>query len=282
MLRWVIGLLLLANAGYFAWSQGYLREAGFAPTEQHEPERLQAQIQPEAIRLLNAPRADRAPAPVPAPAPAPAAPKPAPDLADAPAAPPAGTRAPEASPPPPATQAGTSAAPAPDPAPERAPEPTAAAQPLESTSCWQAGAFTETQADTLRAALSLLDLPRGSWQLNESRSGGRWIVYMGRYDNTEQLDRKKAELRALNVAFREVSGAGLSPGLALGTYSSEAAAEQALEDVVRAGVRTARVAQERAESRNFTLRLPAVTTAQRSAVAALGGALAGRSLQRCR
>ena len=269
MLRWVIGLLVLANAGYYAWSQGYLMALGYAPVQQREPQRLQAQIKPEAQRLLNAPRDSlpvepAAPAITPVAPPAQAAPDrtpeaPTPAPADAPAS---------ATP----AAADTSAAPVP---------PSAAADSADaSRACWQAGAFTEAQAEGLRAALALSGLSASSWQLRESRSGGRWIVYMGRYDNEDQLERKKAELRELKVAFREVSG-GLSPGLALGTYASEASAQQALQDVTRTGVRTARVAAERAESINFTLRLPAITPAQRRVVAALGAPLAGKTLVRC-
>jgi hypothetical protein len=44
---------LLANAAYFAWTQGYLAPLGLAPVEQSEPQRLQSQIRPEALRLLN-------------------------------------------------------------------------------------------------------------------------------------------------------------------------------------------------------------------------------------
>ena len=40
MLRWAVILLVLANAGYFAWSQGHLRALGWGPVEQREPERL--------------------------------------------------------------------------------------------------------------------------------------------------------------------------------------------------------------------------------------------------
>ncbi|WP_291011191.1 SPOR domain-containing protein [Hydrogenophaga sp.] len=253
MLRWAIWLLVLANAGYFAWSQGYLASIGYAPPQVREPQRLDAQIKPEAQRLLNTPR-DIAPESPPVNAPA-------------------AER--EIELPTPAQPAETVA---PPPAPVPAPPVTEAAEAART--CWQAGAFTEAQADGLRAALTLAGLPASSWQMNESRSGGRWIVYMGRYDNEEQLERKKAELRELKVAFREVSG-GLSPGLALGTYSSDASAQQALQEVARTGVRTARVAQERAESLNFTLRLPAITPAQRRAVAALGAPLAGKALQPC-
>jgi hypothetical protein len=59
MLRFFVLLLLLANGAYFAWSQGHLASIGFAPSSQSEPQRLQAQIKPEAIRLLNATEAKR-------------------------------------------------------------------------------------------------------------------------------------------------------------------------------------------------------------------------------
>ena len=277
MLRWVIWLLVLANVGYFAFAQGYLAPLGLAPQETREPERLQAQIKPEALRLLNAPPTPNA-GPVATPEPPPSADStPAPSAEAAPQAaapsPPAAEQTPELAPPkvPPQPPSPAAATPAPVPAPAVA----------GARACWLAGGFTEPQADTLRAALTLLDLPRGTWQLNESRSGGRWIVYMGRYDNAEQLERKKVELRELKVDFRQVSAPGLSPGLALGTYSSEAAAQQALQDAVRSGVRTARVAQERAESTSFSLRLPEATPAQRNAVAGLGAALAGKPLRPC-
>jgi len=259
MLRWVIALLLLANAGYFLWTQGHLAPLGLAPAVEREPERLQGQIRPEVQRLLNA-RRDGLPASAPA--------NPPPSMANATT-----------------NEATPSQAPAADPGePEPAPPSTpaqssAAAEPARA--CWQAGAFTMAQADRLRAALPELGLPASGWQLVESRSNGRWIVYMGRYDNAEQLERKKVELRALKVDFRTISAPGLAPGLALGTFSNEAAAQQALQKAVRDGVRTARVAQERAESLSFTLRLPAATPAQRAAIDGLGDMMAGKTLQGC-
>lgn len=59
MLRFLVLLLLLANGAYFAWAGGYLASIGLAPAVQAEPLRLQAQIKPEAIRLLNATEAKR-------------------------------------------------------------------------------------------------------------------------------------------------------------------------------------------------------------------------------
>jgi hypothetical protein len=250
MLRIAVWLLLIANAAYFAWTQGYLAPVGLAPVEQTEPERLQAQIKPETLRLLNGPK-DAPPAPAPAtPSPTDTSPTAATETAPA------------------ATSSATASSPA-----------TAAPPPPEPTACWLAGGFTPPQADALRTALSASGLPRSSWQLNEARTGGRWVVYMGRY-NDEQLDKKRAELRLLDVPFRTLPPP-LGPGLALGTYSTEEAAQQGLKDVGKQGVRTARVVQERAESVAWTLRLPAITDVQRDTVAGLGAAMAGKRLQSC-
>jgi hypothetical protein len=54
MLRFFALLLILLNGLYFAWSQGLLQGLGFAPAQQTEPQRLNQQIKPEALRLLSA------------------------------------------------------------------------------------------------------------------------------------------------------------------------------------------------------------------------------------
>lgn len=244
MLKWAIWVLLLGNVGYFLWTQGHFDAVGLAPRVENEPERLQAQVRPEVLRLLNGPQgAEPAPPPL--------------------------THGSEV--------ASATESPAPGTPPAEAPQ---AAVATPDTACWQVGGFTAGQADGLRAALALLGWPRNAWEVNEVRSTGRWVVYMGRFDG-EQMARKKTELRDINVDFREVSIPSLGPGLALGTFSSEAAAEQGMQDLTRKGVRTARVAQERPESVSYSLRLPAVTAAQRSAVESIGGPLAGKVLQRC-
>jgi hypothetical protein len=252
MLKWAIWLLVLGNAGYFAWSQGYLEQLGLKPAEQREPQRLAQQVRPEALRLLNGPQAEAA-LPV----------------------------SPPAVPPTPAVAAPPAAAPVvPVTAPASLPT-VAVAAGNGPRACWEAVGFTSPQAELLRAELTLLGLPANGFAFNEVRSGGRWIVYMGRYDNQQQLTRKKEELRALSVAFREITAPGLAPGLALGTYSTEAAAQQALQKAERDGIRTAKVAQERAESQSTSVRLPSITDTQRSAIDNLGEAMAGKRLQRC-
>jgi hypothetical protein len=59
MLRLTVLLLLLANAAYFAWSQGLLAPWGLAPVQQSEPQRLQQQIKPQALHILGSDEARR-------------------------------------------------------------------------------------------------------------------------------------------------------------------------------------------------------------------------------
>ena len=68
MLRLAVIALLLANAGYYAYTQGWLRSAGLVTPEQAEPQRLQQQIRPETLKVLRAPGATNYPTPPPAPA----------------------------------------------------------------------------------------------------------------------------------------------------------------------------------------------------------------------
>jgi hypothetical protein len=52
MLRLIVLILALANAACFAWSQGLLASWGIAPAQQSEPQRLEQQIKPQALRVL--------------------------------------------------------------------------------------------------------------------------------------------------------------------------------------------------------------------------------------
>jgi len=103
---------------------------------------------------------------------------------------------------------------------------------------------------------------------------------MGRFEDLETLDRKRAELRARKVDHDRAGGT-LEYGLSLGRFSSKEAAERELANLGNKGVRTARVIQERPESPGFTLRLPAVTDALRPQFDALRSAMAGKTLRNC-
>ena len=237
MLRLAVIALLLANAGYYAYTQGWLRSAGLVTPEQAEPQRLQQQIRPETLKVLRAQGATNNPTPPPAPAAAPAA--------------------------------DTTAS---------APAPTAAA-PADAGECLQAGIFDEKQATALRTAAA--SLPQGSWTLEPTPITGRWMIYMGRFDDQDTLDKKRAELRARKVDFDRAGGT-LEPGLSLGRFSTEEAAQRGLTALNAQGVRTARVIQERQAATGFILKLPAVTDAQRQRwLATLRPAMAGKTLGSC-
>ena len=53
MLRLTVLALVLANAGYYAYSQGLLAAYGFAPATQTEPQRMAQQIRPDMLQILN-------------------------------------------------------------------------------------------------------------------------------------------------------------------------------------------------------------------------------------
>jgi hypothetical protein len=53
MLKVLVLLLVLANAGFYAWSHGYLVGIVPIPPGQEEPERMKHQVHPEAIQVRN-------------------------------------------------------------------------------------------------------------------------------------------------------------------------------------------------------------------------------------
>lgn len=226
MLRIALLILLLANAGYFAWSQGALASLGWAPQQHSEPERLQQQLHPESLQLK-----------------------------------------------PPAAGVPATGAPATAPVPVEAPP--AQDGPAQ---CLQAGIYDDDASDTLRRAL-VLQFPEGSWKLDPITQPGRWMVYMGKFADNQALEKKRAELVARKLDHDRAGGA-LEPGLSLGRFSSEEAATRELTQLVRQGVRSARVVQERPDKHGFVLRLPAATPALRAQLEALP-AFAAKPLRAC-
>ncbi len=260
MLRWTVGLLIAANALYFAWTQGYLEGLGFAPRIEREPERVHQQVNPEAIRLLNG---------MPG------------SVNEAPSSSNAETSASGTSPEPRsgASQSSTASdAPVITEAPI-APE-TNELQAADVAVCWIADGLSVEQGRALGQVLETRVDLQGLYDLKPAKGGGRWIVYMGKLGE-DTMARKKKELRELKVEYREVRNSPLAPGLALGTFSTEEAAERGLDIVAKKGVRTARVAQERPEKDYVTLTLGSVTTQQKAEFDAVLTAFEGAELERC-
>lgn len=156
-------------------------------------------------------------------------------------------------------------------------EVSAAPKPTE---CLQAGLFGDAEADSLKQALD--SWPGGSWSLEPAVEPARWIVYMGKYPNADAAEKKKAELRQLGVSFEAISNTSLEPGISLGGYPTEAAAKQQLQALSQKGVRTAKVVQERGETRGQSLKLAAVDDSLRPRLDDLKSALNGKPLRTCR
>lgn len=235
-LRGLVLALLLANLGFWAWSQGWLRDLGLPPPDvSTEPERLARQVHPESLSIVP---------PV--------------------ATPGAGASA-ARSPPVPAPAAGVPAT------------TEALAEPALEGACLLIGPFDARQAEALRSSAAAA-LPPDRWRMDESQLPGRWMVYVGPLADAAVLASKRAELRELGVDI-DRPGATFEPGLSLGRFGSQEAAERALAELGRKGVRTARVVPERPDTPVFTLRLLRVDAALRGQLAVLP--LVGREPRPC-
>ena len=237
MIGRLVVLLLAANLGWLAWSQGWLRPLGLAPRLQAEPERLQRQVQPEAIRLRPLERAE----------------------------------APAREPP---ARTASAAEPA---TPDAPPAPASAAAPAP-TACLQIGTFDATQVEAVRRAAA--SLPQGSWRIDPVQLPGRWMLYVGKLPDAAAVAARRAELRAAGVDT-DRPGAALEPGLSLGRFATQEAAQRGQADLASHGIRTARVVQERAPQTRYLLRLPASTAALRAQLDALHITWGDTPLQPC-
>ena len=265
MLCWIIALLMAANLAWLAWAQGWLRPLGLAPAQPGEPERVVGQWKPEAVRVAPAPAL---PADAPTPPPMAVAPEAAPEIA--PGITPGTT---------PETTPEAASETTPESTPNSAPPPEAPLRPEPRPVCLQAGVFNEAQAAAWRRAAG--GLPAGAWRLDSVAMPGRWMVYASAASQ-EAAARRRTELRGRRIDV-DRPGASLEPGLSLGRYSSQEAAERARADLSLRGVSGLSVVREKRDQPAFMLRLPAADAALREklAQAPLRQALAGKELRSC-
>lgn len=154
-----------------------------------------------------------------------------------------------------------------------------AAKPTE---CLQTGRLNATVSAKLKAALEGSSWPAGSWRLEPVIVPERWIVYMGKFPSAEFQARKRGELLALNVKLQPLSLTSLQPGLSLGSFETQSAAQDGLKELIARGVRSAKVVQERPEERGDILRLPAVNEVLRAQLEEIKVILADEPLRTCR
>ena len=184
------------------------------------------------------------------------------------------------------THATTAAINLPAPAPTQTPVATITQTPTTATTtCLTAGSFNDKQSTVLQQTLSS-KLPDMRWRFDTVNVPARWIVYMGKYANNDQRDLKKKQLDQIKVHFEVLTEANLEPGLSLGSHTSQAAANQALQQLIKQGVRTARVLQETPEQKGQSLIIPAINDLNRAKLntvyASLATQLANKPLSACK
>ena len=198
-MKFILAALVLLNLTLFAWYRGYLEPIW---PSGREPQRLQQQIAPEKIRLLD-------PAPLTSTAP------------EVPGKPTVTTAV--------ATAVATPAAPL----------PVLAAAPA---SCIELGNFSETEAARFETQLGALALNERLSRRTISEASS-FMVMIPPLADKEAAERKSGELRRLEVKdFYVVQAEGeLRYSISLGIFKTRAAAESHLAELVRKGVRSARV-----------------------------------------
>lgn len=159
--------------------------------------------------------------------------------------------------------------------------PSLSADVKTASVCLQAGVFSDQQSIVLKQALAA-KLPGATWRMDAATLPARWIVYMGKYPDNKARDLKKSQLVKIKVPFEPLTEAALEPGISLGKHDNQEAANQALNQLFKQGVRTARVLQEQPGQTGFQLVLPAVDAALRTKLTALQTQFAGKPLLPCR
>jgi hypothetical protein len=179
-----------------------------------------------------------------------------------------------------ATPAATAATP-----PSPTPVQTATDTIADATTCLTAGAFNDRQSTLLKQTLNT-KLPDLRWRFDPVGVPARWIVYMGKYPNDNAREIKKKQLDQIKVRYEVLTEGNLEPGLSLGSHATQAAANQSLQQLVKEGVRTARVLQESPEQKAQALVVPAIDDAKRAKLdtvyATIAGQLANKALQVCK
>ncbi len=151
---------------------------------------------------------------------------------------------------------------------------------LAPKECLLAGPFNDTQSTNLRRVLES-SLPAGSWQIDMVDFPARWIVYMGKFANADALAKKRGELAGMKIVPQPLNNPDLEIGLSLGGFDTQAEATAELAKMALHGVHTAKVVQERAQSKQAQLKLPAVSAETKTHLNDLKTALAGHPLHSC-
>lgn len=273
MLRPLVVMLLAANIGFWAWSQGALDGLTGVPHDSdREPQRLAAQIAPERLEILRTELPASAASAASAAHGAASAASATAAAATAAASSAASTVAAAAAPPAEASAAALTL-------PTAAPVPTPAPVP---TVCLEAGPFNAAEWRTAQVALRRV-LDDSSWTLTSREKAGTWMVYVGPYKSREIMARRADQLRQLEIAFEEARDLPdeYIPGFVFGRYGVEADARALQTRLTSQKIRYVRVVPLVRPAVSHTVRIPKADPAMRARLAALKPRLSGNAFEPC-
>lgn len=273
MLRPLVVMLLAANIGFWAWSQGALDGLTGVPHDSdREPQRLAAQIAPERLEILRTELPASAASAASAAHGAASAASATAATATAAASSAASTVAAASAPPAEASAAALTP-------PTAAPVPTPAPVP---TVCLEAGPFNAAEWRTAQVALRRV-LDDSSWTLTSREKAGTWMVYVGPYKSREIMARRADQLRQLEIAFEEARDLPdeYIPGFVFGRYGVEADARALQTRLTSQKIRYVRVVPLVRPAVSHTVRIPKADPAMRARLAALKPRLSGNAFEPC-
>ena len=249
MLKFFFWCLLAVNLVLFALGRGYL--GNFSTTE-HEPGRLQNQLNADKLTLMTAADVARASTP-----PVPATVTPAPVAASTPA---------------PATPAVAAAAPAPAPKP---------AAPLQA--CVEVGNFTAADARRFESAIAPLGLEQSHHSV-QGQEISSYIVYIPPQSSKENADKKVAELKSLGVTnyFVINDNSPMHWAISLGVFKSEVAAQTLLAALTKQGVHSARVNPRYAPGKQVAYQLHELDSQAKASLDKIVGSFNGAASRACK
>lgn len=241
MLRLLVLLLALANAAFLAWSLGLLDDV--------TGWRARGDREPERLTRQVRPESILILPPT---------------AIDAPAS---GIEPNPASPAPPATAS--------------APQQVVSAEAAPLPACLEAGPFSAAQIGPAQALLQI-NLPRGSWTQVKTERSAMWMVYIGKFDDIRNMAERQVELRRLKVEYDELRAPNeLAPGLSLGRFEVRANANNLLDQLVKRGVRNARVVESAPASSGHVLRIDKPSARVMAQLAVLPSDVFGKGFLPC-
>lgn len=147
----------------------------------------------------------------------------------------------------------------------------ASATEARATVCLEAGPFVGADVEAAERGLREAGIAGTAWQAIRAEGNGVFLIYMGRYTERELLLKKLEQVKRLRLDVDELrdAPAELRPGLSLGRFGNQAAAEAALARMVQRGLRSAKVVMLAKPQSQTLLRLPAADGTLREALAKL-------------